>query len=47
MVSSFTTLYIIKVLHEAVEHIDEEDFKAETYFANHPNPDVSRLAGMP
>ena len=27
-----------KVLHEAVEHIGDEDFKAETYFANHPDP---------
>ena len=35
-----------KVLHEAVEHIGDEDFKAETYFANHPDPAVSRLAGM-
>ena len=35
-----------KVLQEAVEHLGDEGFKAETYFANHPDPDVSRLAGM-
>ena len=33
-------------MQEAVEHLDDEGFKAETYFANHPDPEISRLAGM-
>ncbi len=35
-----------KILQEAVEHLDDEGFRAETYFANHPDPEVSKLAGM-
>ena len=35
-------------MQEAVEHLEkEDDFVAETYFANHPNPEISRLAGLP
>ena len=36
-----------QILQEALEHIQDEGFEAETYFANHPNPEVSRIAGMP
>lgn len=35
-----------KVMQEAVDHLGDEGFKAETYFANHPDPEVSKLAGM-
>lgn len=37
-----------QIMQEAVEHLEkEDDFVAETYFANHPNPKISRLAGLP
>lgn len=37
-----------QIMQEAVEHLQkEDDFVAETYFANHPNPEISRLAGLP
>lgn len=37
-----------QIMQEAVEHLEkEDDFVAETYFANHPNPEISRLAGLP
>ena len=37
-----------QIMQEAVEHLEkEDDFVAETYFANHTNPDISRLAGLP
>ena len=37
-----------QIMQEAVEHLEkEDDFIAETYFANHPNPEISRLAGLP
>lgn len=36
-----------QILQEAVEHVEEEGFVAETYFANHPNPEISRIAGLP
>lgn len=37
-----------QIMQEAVEHLEKEDnFVAETYFANHPNPEISRLAGLP
>ena len=36
-----------QILQEAVEHVEEEGFVAENYFANHPNPEVSRIAGLP
>lgn len=36
-----------QIMQEAVEHLEkEDDFVAETYFANHPNPEISRLAGL-
>ena len=37
-----------QIMQEAMEHLEkEDDFVAETYFANHPNPEISRLAGLP
>ena len=36
-----------QILQEAVEHVEEEGFVAENYFANHPNPKISRIAGLP
>jgi len=36
-----------QILEEAVAHLDDEGFVAETYFANHPNPEISRIAGLP
>ena len=36
-----------QILQEAVEHVEEEEFVAENYFANHPNPEISRIAGLP
>ena len=36
-----------QILQEAVEHVEEDGFVAETYFANHPNPEISRIASLP
>ena len=36
-----------QILQEALEHLDEEGFVAETYFSTHSNPEISRIAGMP
>ena len=36
-----------QIMQEAVEHLDDEGFVAETYFANHPNPEISKIAGLP
>ncbi len=36
-----------QILHEAVEHLGDDGFVAETYFANHPNPEISKIACMP
>ena len=36
-----------QILQEAVEHVEEEGFVAENYFATHPNPEISRIAGLP
>jgi len=33
-----------RMLQEAVEHNDDEGFKAETYFIHHPDIDISRTA---
>ena len=35
-----------QILQEALDHIDEEGFVAETYFTTHSNPEISRIAGM-
>ena len=41
---SFSSELYNKVLHEAVEHSDDANFKADRYFMQHPDPEVSRLA---
>ena len=33
-----------RILHEAVEHSNDEGFKADHYFMQHPDPEVSQLA---
>lgn len=40
----FSTPLFNQVLAEAVSHCGEADFRAETYFTNHPDIEVSRLA---
>ena len=41
---SFSSPLYNKVLHEAVEHSDDANFKADRYFMQHPDPQVSQLA---
>lgn len=36
-----------QIMDEAIEHIEEEDFKCDTYFGSHSNPEISKLAGLP
>ena len=36
-----------QIMEEAVAHVEDEGFVAEKYFANHTNPEISRLAGLP
>ena len=36
-----------QIMDEAMEHIEEEDFKCDTYFGSHFNPEISKLAGLP
>ena len=36
-----------RILQETLEHLEDENFVAETYFANHPDPEVSRIASLP
>lgn len=36
-----------QIMDEAMEHIEEEDFKCDTYFGSHSNPEISKLAGLP
>ena len=36
-----------QILQEALDHLDDEGFVAETYFSAHSNPEISRIAGMP
>ena len=36
-----------QILQEALDHLDEEGFVAETYFTTHSNPEISRIAGKP
>ena len=36
-----------QILQEALDHLDEEEFVAETYFTTHSNPEISRIAGKP
>ncbi len=33
-----------RILQEAVEHSDDEGFKADRYFMQHPDPEISQLA---
>lgn len=33
-----------RILQEAVEHNDDEDFSSETYFTHHPDIEISRVA---
>ena len=41
---SFGNDFYNRILHEAVEHSAEEGFKAETYFTQHPDIEVSQFA---
>ena len=36
-----------QIMDEAMEHIEEEGFKCDTYFGSHSNPEISKLAGLP
>ena len=36
-----------QILQECLEHLEDEDFKAEPYFVSHPNPEISKLAAVP
>lgn len=36
-----------QIMDETMEHIEEEDFKCDTYFGSHSNPEISKLAGLP
>lgn len=36
-----------QIMAEAIEHLNEEGFRCETYFASHPNPEISKIAGLP
>ena len=36
-----------QILQEALDHLEDEGFVAETYFTTHSNPEISRIAGMP
>ncbi len=36
-----------QILQEALDHLDDEGFVAETYFSTHSNPEISRITGMP
>ncbi len=36
-----------QIMDEAMEHIEEKDFKCDTYFGSHSNPEISKLAGLP
>ena len=41
---SFSTPLYNKILREAVEHSEDADFKADRYFMQHPDPEISSLA---
>jgi len=43
---SFSTPLYNRILQEAVEHSDDKDFKADRYFMQHPDPEISKLASM-
>ena len=42
---SFSVPQFNQILEEAVEHSAEEGFKSENYFLNHPDVEISKLAG--
>ena len=35
-----------QIMDEAMAHIEEEGFRCEPYFTSHPNPEISKLAGL-
>ena len=43
---SFSDERFNRILQEAVEHSADADFKAEQYFMQHPDPEVSQLAAQ-
>ncbi len=43
---SFSCELYNRILAEAVEHNNDEGFRAETYFMHHPDVEISRLAGQ-
>ena len=36
-----------QIMDEAMQHLEKEGFNCETYFGSHPNPEISRIAGLP
>ena len=36
-----------QIMEETMEHLGEEGFVCETYFGSHPNPEISKIAGLP
>lgn len=36
-----------QIMEETMEHLGEENFVCETYFGSHPNPEISKIAGLP
>ena len=43
---SFSNEQYNRILQEAVEHSNDQGFKADTYFMQHPDPEISRLAAQ-
>ena len=41
---TFSSPLYNQILHEAVEHSDDEGFRADQYFMQHPDPEISQLA---
>ena len=41
---SFSNELYNQILYEAVEHAADENFKADRYFMQHPDPQISQLA---
>ena len=35
-----------QIMEEAMQHLDEEDFKCEKYFGSHSDPQISKIASM-
>jgi len=36
-----------QIMEETLGHLDEEGFCADQYFSSHPNPETSKIAGLP